>query len=77
MKMMNELKPCPFCGGKPRIRDTGKDKLSYWVVDKMRIVMVECRKCWAMGGIFPTKNGVKKAKEDAIKAWNRRANDEN
>ena len=55
---MDELKPCPFCGSKAEIYQHGDDYDSPWAV--------ECVACFAT--LWPRKN-----KEDAIKEWNRRA----
>lgn len=59
---MIELKPCPFCGGTPDILidEFGED---------MRRYLLKCEECDGMiEHWFPTV-------EDAINAWNRRAND--
>lgn len=53
-----ELKPCPFCGGKAKINLF------------LGNYCVTCDSC--PGAIFPCR-GMKK--KEAIKAWNRRAND--
>lgn len=53
---MEELKKCPFCGGKAKIYK------SFDYVSKYR---VECTKCWAH---TPNYDKPKKAFE----AWNRR-----
>ena len=54
--MMEQLKPCPFCGGKAK------------VILFMRNYGVACTKC--LGGIVPHHE---QTKHEAIKAWNRRA----
>ena len=57
---MSNLQPCPFCGAGAKVQDIGTGHFR-----------VMCKKC-------PTSVGrywfVKK--DDAINAWNRRANDE-
>ena len=57
---MNELKPCPFCGGDDTVIE--KDPLTGTYV-------VRCRNCqtivWQYYAI----------REEAIEAWNRRADD--
>ena len=62
--MTEELKPCPFCGGRAIVfhdgahyADTGEDAGELWVVG--------CTKCDAMVG--------KDTVTEAIAAWNRRA----
>lgn len=68
--MMNELKPCPFCGGKKIcINNFG-----------FHTYNVECLLCHAETnrfGIEPAKWDVEELRDkglkDAIKAWNRRA----
>ena len=58
--METELKPCPFCGGKPFI----SARLPYF--GETPTVAVVCEKCNAA-----SKHYVKE--EKAIEAWNRRA----
>ncbi|UZT82116.1 Lar family restriction alleviation protein [Caproicibacterium sp. BJN0003] len=53
---MDKLKPCPFCGGKARIRTVLNDNF------------VECGNCWSHG---PHVLGFNMTKEQAISAWNR------
>ena len=64
MALMNELKPCPFCDGKAeRDIEEEPDELNdaaYSIV------------CSVFGIIQPTYYN----KEDAVKAWNRRGQDE-
>ena len=59
--MPNELKPCPFCGEKPKVCKYGIE----WCI--------ECHSdtCW----IVP-ETGLCESLEEAIQKWNRRANDE-
>lgn len=59
---MNELKPCPFCGGTPIpiVDDETETKFG-----------IKCFKCG--GCIFPEKRTLDKAEI----AWNRRRNNEN
>lgn len=56
---MNELKPCPFCGSE----NVG---ISLWLGH----CCVTCRGC--LGGIAPAPD---LTKEDAVAAWNRRADE--
>ncbi|MBQ7873744.1 MAG: Lar family restriction alleviation protein [Oscillospiraceae bacterium] len=59
---MAELKPCPFCGGRARVIQSDpleKGKKEFYVFG------VYCTDC---GGLMR-----KCAEEDAVKAWNRRA----
>lgn len=58
---MNELKPCPFCGGEARIRD-------FTMVDLEPEIDVFCINCGAQTFVYETK-------DDAIEAWNRRVED--
>ena len=58
---MAELKPCPFCGGKPFI----SAKLPYF--GEVPTLAVVCENCNAS-----TKQTDKK--EKAIESWNRRVN---
>ena len=58
---MNDLKPCPFCGGNAELRaaDNKKVKTDWYVL---------CLGCCAK--TFPYWN-----REKAAEAWNRRAED--
>lgn len=71
----NELKPCPFCGGKARLYDELAN-ISHGACIKRYYVV--CDTCYASGGEandFNAKNGDYESL--AIELWNRRANDEN
>lgn len=62
---MEELKPCPFCGG----REIIIRQVLYAGIDKPRFY-AQCQKCFAQTAIgWSTKSG-------AVKAWNRRVNNE-
>lgn len=56
-----ELKPCPFCGGKARL------------IYVSQMSAVKCQKCKVLGKVFPDYYEQGDGKENAIKAWNRRA----
>lgn len=74
--MSEELKPCPFCGGKAKVKATKKDCTGF-------TIWCACE-CGARTGGFcsdtnkedDTMENIEKCKKRAIKAWNRRANDE-
>ena len=57
---MDELKPCPFCGGTPYIQSRPTAR-------KTKIYSVKC-KCGAM-------HKFKDRRHKAIEVWNRRAED--
>ena len=57
---MDELKPCPFCGGEAEMRSLG---IGFY---GGRIYWVHCISCCA------EINNPKPSEEDAIKDWNRR-----
>lgn len=64
---MNELKPCPFCGGKAAIM--------YGQGEGKTTVAIVCQACHT--GIFRAKSDAWEGWEyknatDAVKAWNRR-----
>ena len=65
---MDELKPCPFCGGKAKL----------YVHDGVRVL---CTKCGATSmSLEDYYNGLdikSNAVRDVIAAWNRRVNDGN
>ena len=57
---MDELKPCPFCGGEARLEPELKS-----VEDYSDFHWVTCRECYAMSlGTY--------GEDKAIEAWNRR-----
>lgn len=61
---MNEsLKPCPFCGSMDLF-------VSKWGASEVR-----CRACHAIGPVVH-ESTQKERDEKAIKAWNRRANND-
>ena len=70
---MNELKPCPSCGGEVSLESKylwysggwGKSYISYHV---------ECEKCGKKGGYSNTVDHPN-AKERTVREWNRRAGD--
>lgn len=77
---MNELKPCPFCGETPQIEakplwELSRDGALHGYVGHYKYD-IRCQKC---GCNVTVRNnttiysGHKKARENAIKAWNRRA----
>ena len=63
--MPNELKPCPFCGGKAEIYNEGGFGLPK--------CYVQCEKCKARTYVYVNTKGNFKYMKCAIKAWNRRA----
>ena len=69
-RMREELKPCPFCGGKASLNYEhipGEDK-GFWA-------QVICNACHGRsGGTWAGSYNAAERKE--VKAWNRRANDE-
>jgi Lar family restriction alleviation protein len=54
-----QLKPCPFCGGKARLKT--------WVIDLETYYIVCCRKCEVMPCTASHTNI-----KYAVKAWNKR-----
>jgi Lar family restriction alleviation protein len=60
--MQNELKPCPFCGGKARY------------VYSMPFNAVKCPKCKIFGPTVIDTYEQADGKEESIQLWNRRAN---
>lgn len=65
-----ELKPCPFCGCKAIITEIPphKHEFATFMPDYEGSATVECCLCGAAL--------IKTTKDEAIKAWNRRANNE-
>lgn len=75
---MKNLKPCPFCGGKGKIKAAKRDYIGF-------AIWCECEKCSArVDGYCPDlKNenialeNIDSCRDEAIKSWNRRVNSEN
>lgn len=70
--MTDELKPCPFCGGKADIHSWWSDN------EECGMAWVGCKRESYTNGyecarIHIMRIDVKTAREDAIAAWNRRA----
>lgn len=65
--MENELKPCPFCGGEAQYlcRNGAHGSI---------VACVICRDCGAQGASYCVRDDIC-AKDEAIKAWNRRWKD--
>jgi Lar family restriction alleviation protein len=60
---MDKLKPCPFCGGKPKINRVG---------DQKEFVVYICSECYKT----PVHSDEARITErGARKIWNRRVND--
>lgn len=57
---MNDLKPCPFCGGEADCNNVAFEK------GNKKMWAVECIECGVVSNFFYTE-------EKAIEAWNRRA----
>lgn len=77
---MQELKPCPFCGGANLKIESKHNGTHYWTGTYS--VTVRCAKCHARGGtasckVENCKRGCadEAAKQKAIEAWNRRVSD--
>ena len=60
---MNELKPCPFCGGKAKY------------IYQMPYNAVKCTKCKLFGKTIVDSYEQQDGKTEAVEAWNRRAED--
>lgn len=60
---MEELKPCPFCGSEPEIRQTGRNKIK-----------IRCRSC-LMGLEQKTLHfSLDWLRDKLIESWNQRVN---
>ena len=71
----NELKPCPFCGGKAELYSMKRDKRKCFGIYYM---IAEIRCAGAFGCTARVSQAgcdEKKAFENAALIWNRRAND--
>lgn len=66
---MEELKPCPFCGGEAVL------KKEYSLFTPYANVIILCSECGAtINGVVASENYC--ANDKAIEAWNRRYTDE-
>ena len=63
--MMSELKPCPFCGLSPKMRESDIGNITAWVVYCPHTI---CK-------VKPQTAYIRK-RTDAIEAWNRRVDNE-
>lgn len=65
--MIEELKPCPFCGNKNLIIQ--KD----YSTKKQNVVAIHCKPCGAIKAKFEKGITVRfNTKKEAIEAWNKR-----
>ena len=65
-----DLKPCPFCGGKNAVVTNvleAEPEMAYYGLTKDNWNVV-CNDCYAVGG-------TRRTAQEAVDAWNRRAND--
>ena len=68
--MSEELKPCPFCGGKVNITDVISPRLYTNIKDTAYYVF--CASCDLLLGFDMDFGGQFATEQEAIKAWNRR-----
>lgn len=69
--MQTELKPCPFCGGKAEILKPTPRISRY----RAYIYSVYCSDCDLLFGYDEDYGGIFETDQEAIEAWNRRANE--
>ena len=74
---MDELKPCPFCGGKPYLETRHR---AFIKAQTTRVAFVRCTECEARTQRFELQafghtSYSEEANKKAIEAWNRRAED--
>lgn len=63
------LKPCPFCGGAPILKEVGNNRT------KGRHAQIKCRNCFAGIQVGALKNTIEWCVEKVIKQWNTREKD--
>lgn len=76
-QIYEELKPCPFCGGKPHLE---KNHRAFIKSETTRVAFVRCHNCNARTERFELRDFGHtsfsyEANKKAIEAWNRRVND--
>ena len=62
---MEELKKCPFCGGKAKMNKNSHINPKRYFI-----------KCWSCEITMPSVGNGFNSKKEAIEAWNRRENNE-
>lgn len=71
LNIKENLKPCPFCGGKAFLERADKAKVGS---RRMKVIYARCGNCWARTGRMAYMDDEidsrLKAKRDAITAWN-------
>ena len=67
--MSDELKPCPFCGGKAEMRDARK----FLVVSKFSYIFPYSVRCSNEKCDVKPYTEYSSTEQEAIDAWNRRA----
>ena len=70
--MAEGLKPCPFCGGEAKIWKCEPRIHRY----RDHVYCVYCGNCELLFGYDEDYGGIFTTEDEAIEAWNRRANDE-
>ncbi|WP_165424212.1 Lar family restriction alleviation protein [Pseudoxanthomonas winnipegensis] len=68
--MSVELKPCPFCGGKPILHEAGND------YTKSRRVVIKCPSCRAQRADSALRHSMEWLIGVATEHWNRRKQQE-
>lgn len=71
---MNKLKPCPFCGG--TAVSVQKVTPRFYRPIMNHLYSVVCWECDLWFGYYEDYGGKFDTETEAVKAWNRRANDE-
>lgn len=70
--MSEELKPCPFCGGEPQIRQIGNEHTKKCIVE-VRCKTLGCRGSCEGQGAPRGRQSIEKITQWGIDQWNRRA----
>ena len=72
--MPNELKPCPFCGGEAKLKETTECHGHGMYLKKYYVM---CEKCGCNGvGAYVYDKSAQQCKDFVVSRWNRRVDND-